>query len=64
VLGMPFKQTIENARAETIGEHGVGKAALDDALKRGEAALDWVRKAHETSSLPQQRLTAKNNEID
>ena len=37
---MPFKQTIENARAEKIGEHGVGKAALDDALKRAEAALD------------------------
>ena len=61
---MPFKQTIENARAETIGEHGVGRAALDDALKRAEAALDWVRKAHETSSLPLLRLSAKTSDLD
>ena len=61
---MPFKQTIENARAEKIGEHGVGKAALDDALKRAEAALDWVRNAHETSSLPLLRLPAKTSDLD
>jgi glucose-6-phosphate isomerase len=61
---MPFKQTIENARAEKIGEHGVGKAALDDALKRSETALDWVRKAHETSSLPLLRLPAKTSDLD
>ena len=61
---MPFKQTIENARAEKIGEHGVGKAAFDDALKRGEAALDWLRAAHETSSLPLLRLPAKTSDLD
>ena len=61
---MPFKQTIENARAEKIGEHGVGKAALDDALARAEAALDWVRDAHEKSSLPLLRLPAKTSDLD
>jgi glucose-6-phosphate isomerase len=61
---MPFKQTIENARAEKIGEHGVGRAALDDALKRGEAALVAVRNAHETSSLPLLRLPAKTSDLD
>src|ERR1044072_388838 len=61
---MPFKQIIENARAEKIGEHGVGKAALDDALARAEAALDWVRGAHETSSLPLLRLSAKTSDLD
>ena len=61
---MPFKQTIENARAEKIGEHGVGKAALDDALKRTEAALEAVRNAHETSSLPLLRLPAKTSDLD
>src|SRR6187455_3325112 len=61
---MPFKQSIENARAEKIGEHGVGKAAFDDALKRGEAALDWLRAAHETSSLPLLRLPAKTSDLD
>src|ERR1044072_3915066 len=61
---MPFKQIIENARAEKIGEHGVGKAALDDALARAEAALDWVRGAHQTSSLPLLRLPAKTSDLD
>ncbi|HKS63109.1 MAG TPA: glucose-6-phosphate isomerase, partial [Xanthobacteraceae bacterium] len=61
---MPFKQTIENARAETIGAHGIGRAALDNALKRAEAALDAVRKAHETSSLPLLRLPAKTSDLD
>src|ERR1044072_7455446 len=61
---MPFKQIIESARAEKIGEHGVGKAALGDALTRTEAALDAVRKAHETSSLPLLRLPAKTSDLD
>src|ERR1043166_2443955 len=61
---MPFKQTIENARAEKIGEHGVGKAALGDALSRAEIALDQVRKAHEASSLPLLRLPAKTSDLD
>jgi glucose-6-phosphate isomerase len=61
---MPFQQNIENARAEKIGAHGVAKGALDDALARAEAALDWVRGAHEKSSLPLLRLPAKTSDLD
>jgi glucose-6-phosphate isomerase len=61
---MPFRQNIENARAEKIGAHGVAKSALDDALARAEAALDWVRDAHEKSSLPLLRLPAKTSDLD
>ena len=43
---IPFQQDIESARAETIGRHGVGKAALDATLRRCAAALDALRKAH------------------
>ncbi len=61
---MPFQQNIESARAEKIGTHGVAKAALDDALARAEAALDWVRDAHAKSSLPLLRLPAKTDDLD
>ena len=61
---MPFQQNIENARAEKIGAHGVAKGALDDPLARAEAALDWVRGAHEKSSLPLLRLPAKTSDLD
>ena len=44
---MPLQQNIDSARAEKIGAHGVTKAALDDALARSEAALDWLREAHD-----------------
>ena len=55
---MPFQQDIENARAETIGKHGVTPAALDDALRRCEAALASLRKAHADETLPLLRLPA------
>ena len=61
---MPFRQNIENARAEKIGADGVAKSALEDALARAEAALDWVRDAHEKSSLPLLRLPAKTSDLD
>src|SRR5215213_10265744 len=60
---MPFLQNIENARAEKIGRHGVGKAALSDALRRCEAALDWVRQRHADESLPLLRLPAKTSDL-
>ena len=61
---MPFQQDIENARAETIGAHGVAKAALDDALARCEDALAWLRKQHAEDSLPLLRLPAKTDDLD
>jgi glucose-6-phosphate isomerase len=60
---MPLQQSIENARAEKIGTHGLSKSALDAALKRAESALDWVREAHDKSTLPLLRLPAKTSDL-
>jgi len=60
---MPFQQDIENARAEMIGKHGVTQAALDDALRRCEAALASLRKAHADGTLPLLRLPARTNDL-
>jgi glucose-6-phosphate isomerase len=61
---MPFTQNIDAARAETIGAHGVAKGALEDALKRCDGALAWLRKQHADGSLPLLRLPAKTDDLD
>src|SRR5215212_6914047 len=61
---MPFLQNIENARAEKIGRHGVGKAALDATLARCKPALDWLRQRYADESLPLFRLPAKTSDLD
>jgi len=61
---MQFRQDIDSARAETIGTHGVSNASLADTLKRAEAALDWVRAAHEKSTLPLLRFPARTDDLD
>jgi glucose-6-phosphate isomerase len=61
---MPLQQDIESARAEKIGPHGVTKASLADTLARTEAALDWVRAAHEKSTLPLLRFPARTDDLD
>jgi len=53
---MPFQQNIDSARAEKIGAQGIARPALDDALARSEAALDWLRAAHANATLPLLRL--------
>jgi glucose-6-phosphate isomerase len=61
---MPFQQNIDNTRAERIGAHGVAKAALDETLRRCEAALDWLRQQHADEALPLLRLPAKTSDLD
>jgi glucose-6-phosphate isomerase len=61
---MPFKQNIDSTRAETIGKHGLAKAALDEALRRCAPALDWVRKAHANNTLPLLRLPEKTSDLE
>src|SRR5262245_49107491 len=61
---MPFQQNIDRARAETIGAYGVPRAALDAALARTEAALQWVRDAHQSGSLPLLRFPARTDDLD
>ena len=59
-----FHQNIDSARAEKIGTHGVTQASLDDTLRRAEAALEWVRAAHEKSTLPLLRFPARTDDLD
>src|SRR6201988_4494555 len=61
---MPFAQNIDSAHAETIGAHGVAKAALDDALKRCGGALGWLRKQRAEGALPLLRLPARTDDLD
>jgi glucose-6-phosphate isomerase len=61
---MSFQQNIDMARAETIGAHGVTKAALEGVLKRCEAALDWVRASHDNATLPLLRFPARTDDLD
>jgi glucose-6-phosphate isomerase len=61
---MPFQQNIELTRAEKIGVHGISKVALDDALRRCEDALAWLRRAHAEKCLPLLRLPAKTSDLD
>jgi glucose-6-phosphate isomerase len=61
---MPFKQNIDSARAETVGAHGLSKAALDEALRGCAGALDGLCKAHADNTLPLSRLPAKTSDLD
>src|SRR5215467_4745097 len=60
---MPFVQSIETARAERIGAEGAAAAALDEALSRTGAALDWLRERHADGSLPVLRLPAARDDL-
>ena len=43
---MNIVQSIENAREENVGSHGVGADVLKTALTRAEVRLDWLRARH------------------
>jgi len=61
---MAFRQSIDNARAERVGSHGVEAAALNDALARSAAALDWIRARHADGTLPLLRLPDRRDDLD
>jgi glucose-6-phosphate isomerase len=61
---MPIRQSIESARAERIGNHGVAAAALNDALAQSAAALDWIRARHADGALPLLRLPERHDDLD
>jgi len=60
---MPLQQSIDQARAESIGPHGVAAAALDAALARSSAALDWIRARHADGGLPLLRLPERRDDL-
>jgi glucose-6-phosphate isomerase len=53
---MPLKQSIDTARADRIGEHGVATLDYQGALARTNEALGWLRSRHADGSLPLLRL--------
>lgn len=60
---MPVIQSIDLARAERVGAHGVEVAALADMLKRSEAALEKLRTRHKDGSLKLLRLPAQKDDL-
>ena len=49
---MAIVQSIDSAREQRIGPHGVAEKALNDALGRAEGALEALRARHADGSLP------------
>jgi glucose-6-phosphate isomerase len=61
---MSIVQSIESARQEHVGPHGVGKDALKSALARAESALDWLRTRHADGRLPLLRLPETRGDLE
>jgi glucose-6-phosphate isomerase len=60
---MPFTQSIDKAQATAIGPEGIAADAFAAALKRSEAALDWLRARHADGGLPLLRLPAHSDDL-
>src|SRR6478735_3948790 len=60
---MPVTQSIELARAEKVGQHGISDKALTEALTRADAALARLRQRHADGSLPLLRLPARTDDF-
>jgi glucose-6-phosphate isomerase len=60
---MPIIQSIKYATQDAVGEHGIADADLRNALKRSEAALDWLRARHADAGLRLLRLPAEREDL-
>src|SRR5215475_12614549 len=60
---MPLVQSIESAREERIGQHGIAADAFDQSLARCAEALSWIRARHADKALPLLQLPAKRDDI-
>lgn len=60
---MSVVQSIDLARADKVGEHGIAGETLDAALKRAEPALQWLRGRHADGELPLLRLPEERKDI-
>ena len=61
---MGVLQSIDNAREENVGSHGVKSDALNAALKRTEGALEWLRARHADRGLPLLRLPETRGDLE
>ena len=60
---MAIVQSIDSAREQRIGPHGVAEKALNDALGRAEGALEALRARHADGSLPLLRLPKTHDDL-
>jgi glucose-6-phosphate isomerase len=60
---MALSQSIDDAREERIGRHGVTARALADVLVRTGDALAFIRARHADGSLPLLRLPEKTDDL-
>jgi glucose-6-phosphate isomerase len=60
---LPFAQSIDDLRAERIGEHGLDETAFARTLAATEPALDWLRGQHASGALPLLRLPARQDDL-
>jgi glucose-6-phosphate isomerase len=60
---MAIVQSIDSAREQRIGPHGVADKALNDALGRAGAALETLRARHADGGLPLLRLPDKQDDL-
>jgi glucose-6-phosphate isomerase len=60
---MPIVQSIDSALEANIGRHGVAADALNGALDRAEAALDWLRARHADGGLPLLNLPEAKSDL-
>ena len=61
---MGVLQSIDNAREENVGPHGVKADALKAALTRAEGALEWLRARHADNRLPLLRLPETRSNLE
>ncbi|MGB9041563.1 MAG: glucose-6-phosphate isomerase [Pseudolabrys sp.] len=61
---MSIVQSIDNAREEHIGPHGISAGTLKSALQRAENALAWLRARHADRSLPLLRLPDAHGDLE
>jgi glucose-6-phosphate isomerase len=60
---MAIIQSIETARSERIGPHGVAADAFAAMLARCQPALDWLRARHADGGLPLMRLPERHDDL-
>jgi glucose-6-phosphate isomerase len=61
---MGIVQSIDSAREEHVGPHGVSAVALKAALGRAEGGLDWLRVRYADGSLPLLRLPELHSDLE
>jgi glucose-6-phosphate isomerase len=61
---MGVLQSIDSAREENVGPHGVKADALKTALTRADGALEWLRARHADNGLPLLRLPETRSDLE